>query len=112
MVELAEHDRRPSPRIPDARVFFTTSGTEANEAALLLCATARRSNQMLALRNSYHGRSFATMGVTGNRGWSPSSLSPFAVSATCTVRLPLPLARSATCRTPTSSAPAPTTCAT
>ena len=35
---------------------------------------------MLALRNSYHGRSFATMGVTGNRGWSASSLSPFSVS--------------------------------
>jgi 4-aminobutyrate aminotransferase len=66
--------------IPDAKVFFATSGSEANEAALLLASTVRRSNQVLALRNSYHGRSFATMGVTGNRGWSSSSLSPFAVS--------------------------------
>lgn len=65
---------------PDTKVFFTTSGTEANEAALLLASTARRSNQVLALRNSYHGRSFAAMGVTGNRGWSPSSLSPLNVS--------------------------------
>jgi 4-aminobutyrate aminotransferase len=79
MVELAELIASLAP-MPDARVFFTTSGTEANEAALLLCATARRSNQVLALRNSYHGRSFATMGVTGQRGWSPSSLSPFQVS--------------------------------
>jgi 4-aminobutyrate aminotransferase len=79
MVELAEQIAALAP-MPDARVFFTTSGTEANEAALLLCATARRSNQVLALRNSYHGRSFATMGVTGQRGWSPSSLSPFQVS--------------------------------
>ena len=46
----------------------------------MLASTVRRSNQVLALRNSYHGRSFATMGVTGNRGWSSSSLSPFAVS--------------------------------
>jgi 4-aminobutyrate aminotransferase len=61
-------------------VFFTTSGTEANEAALLFATTARRSNQILALRNSYHGRGFATMGITGNRGWSASSLSPVNVS--------------------------------
>jgi 4-aminobutyrate aminotransferase len=78
MVELAEQVGRLSG-IPDAKVFFTTSGSEANEAALLLAATARRSNQVLALRNSYHGRSFATMGITGNRGWSASSLSPFNV---------------------------------
>lgn len=78
MVELAEQIAGLSG-IPDAKVFFTTSGTEANEAALLLASTARRSNQVLALRNSYHGRSFATMGVTGNRGWSASSLSPFNV---------------------------------
>ncbi|MPY85621.1 MAG: aminotransferase class III-fold pyridoxal phosphate-dependent enzyme [Actinophytocola sp.] len=66
--------------IPDAKVFFTNSGTEANEAALLLATQARRSNQVLALRNSYHGRAFATVGVTGNRGWSASSLSPLNVS--------------------------------
>jgi 4-aminobutyrate aminotransferase len=66
--------------IPDARVFFTTSGTEANEAALLLATTARRSNQVLALRGSYHGRSYAPMGVTGNRSWSASGFSPLNVS--------------------------------
>jgi 4-aminobutyrate aminotransferase len=79
MIELAERVAALSG-IPDAKVFFTTSGSEANEAALLLASTARRSNQVLALRNSYHGRSFATMGVTGNRGWSASGLSPFSVS--------------------------------
>ncbi|CAN5887279.1 aspartate aminotransferase family protein [soil metagenome] len=66
--------------ITDAKVFFTTSGTEANEAALLLATQARRSNQVIALRNSYHGRAFATVGVTGNRGWSASSLSPLQVT--------------------------------
>ena len=78
MIELAEEIAALSG-IPDAKVFFTTSGSEANEAALLLASTARRSSQVLAVRNSYHGRSFATMGVTGNRGWSSSSLSPFSV---------------------------------
>lgn len=75
MVELAEKIAELSG-IPDARVFFTTSGTEANDTALLLATTHRRSNTLLAMRNSYHGRSFSTVGITGNRGWSPTSLSP------------------------------------
>jgi len=66
--------------IPNAKVFFTASGTEANEAALLLTTQYRKSNQVLALRNSYHGRSYAAMGITGNRGWSASSLTPVNVS--------------------------------
>ncbi|MFE3636969.1 aspartate aminotransferase family protein [Streptomyces sp. NPDC059168] len=75
MVELAERVAQVSG-IPDARVFFTTSGTEANDTALLLATTYRRTNTVLAMRNSYHGRSFSTVGITGNRGWSPTSLSP------------------------------------
>ncbi|MDT0449060.1 aspartate aminotransferase family protein [Streptomyces hesseae] len=75
MVELAERVASLSG-IPDARVFFTTSGTEANDAALLLATTYRGSNQILAMRNSYHGRSFSTVGITGNTSWSPTSLSP------------------------------------
>jgi 4-aminobutyrate aminotransferase len=78
-IALAERIIELSP-IPDAKVFFTTSGTEANEAALLLACTARRSDQVLAMRNSYHGRSFAAMAITGNRGWSASSLTPVNVS--------------------------------
>ncbi|MFI1253106.1 aspartate aminotransferase family protein [Streptomyces netropsis] len=76
MVELAERIAALSG-IPDARVFFTTSGTEANDAALLLATSYRRSNQVLAMRNSYHGRSFASVAITGNDSWSPTSLSPF-----------------------------------
>ncbi|MEU8764626.1 aminotransferase class III-fold pyridoxal phosphate-dependent enzyme, partial [Streptomyces sp. NPDC048659] len=75
MVELAERIAALSG-IPDARVFFTTSGTEANDTALLLATAYRRSNQILAMRNSYHGRSFSTVGITGNRVWSPTGLSP------------------------------------
>jgi len=71
-VELAERIAGLSG-IPDAKVFFT-------EAALLLATQYRRSNQVLALRNSYHGRSYAAMGITGNRGWSASSLTPVNVS--------------------------------
>ncbi|MFE7130485.1 aspartate aminotransferase family protein [Streptomyces sp. NPDC057638] len=75
MVELAERIAAVSG-IPDARVFFTTSGTEANDTALLLATAHRRTNQILAMRNSYHGRSFSAVSITGNRGWSPTTLSP------------------------------------
>jgi 4-aminobutyrate aminotransferase len=75
MIELAELIADLSA-VPDARVFFTTSGTEANDTALLLASTYRRSTQVLAMRNSYHGRSFSTIAVTGNRAWSPTGLSP------------------------------------
>ncbi|MGI5479884.1 aspartate aminotransferase family protein [Streptomyces lavendofoliae] len=75
MVELAERVAHLSG-IPDARVFFTTSGTEANDTALLLATAHRRSNQILAMRNSYHGRSFSAVSVTGNRAWSPTTFSP------------------------------------
>lgn len=78
-VELAEQIAELSG-IPDAKVFFCSSGTEANEAALLFTTQYRRSNQVLALRNSYHGRAFATVAITGNRGWAASSLSPVQVS--------------------------------
>ncbi|GAA4586948.1 4-aminobutyrate aminotransferase [Actinoplanes octamycinicus] len=77
-VELAEKIARLSG-IPDARVFFTNSGTEANESALLFATNARKSNQILAIKNSYHGRTFATMAITGHRSWSSSSLSPLTV---------------------------------
>ncbi|MHB8189420.1 MAG: aspartate aminotransferase family protein [Ferrimicrobium sp.] len=79
MVDLAERLAAISG-IPDAKVFFTTSGTEANDAALLLAASYRHSNQVIAVRNSYHGRSFTEIAVTGNRGWSPTSYSPLSVS--------------------------------
>jgi 4-aminobutyrate aminotransferase len=78
-VELAEKIAELSA-IPGAKVFFTNSGTEANETALMLATQYRRSEQVLALRNSYHGRAFATVAITGMRGWSASALSPVKVS--------------------------------
>jgi 4-aminobutyrate aminotransferase len=49
MVELAERIAGLST-IPNAKVFFVNSGTEAVETALLLSCTARASNQVLAVR--------------------------------------------------------------
>jgi 4-aminobutyrate aminotransferase len=77
-VELAEKIARLSG-IPGAKVFFTNSGTEANETALLLATAARRSSQVLAMRNSYHGRSFGAMAITGTGAWKSSQLTPYSV---------------------------------
>jgi 4-aminobutyrate aminotransferase len=77
-VELAEKIARLSG-IEDAKVFFTNSGTEANETALLLATYARKSDQVLAMRQSYHGRSFGALAVTSNRSWKNNSLSPLNV---------------------------------
>ncbi len=80
MVELAEKLTAKAPIEPPVKAFFVGSGTEAVEAALLFATTYRRSNEIIALRNSYHGRSFGAIGVTGNRGWSASSFAPLNVS--------------------------------
>jgi 4-aminobutyrate aminotransferase-like enzyme len=75
-VELAEKIARLSG-IPDAKVYFTNSGTEANEVALLAAVSARHADQVLAMRGSYHGRSFGAVAVTGNPSWKMTSHSPF-----------------------------------
>ncbi len=75
-IELAEKIAQLSG-IPDAKVFFTNSGTEANDAALMLATQYRRSNQVLAMRNSYHGKSHSAVAVTGNASWSATTLTPF-----------------------------------
>ena len=56
-------------------VFFTASGTEANDTAILLATSYRKSNQVLAMRNSYHGRSFTAQAITSHAAWSSTSLS-------------------------------------
>lgn len=78
-VRLAERIAGAS-RMKDPRVFFVNSGSEAVETALLLTTGRAASNQVLALRGSYHGRSFATVGATGIRSWSATGLSPLQVS--------------------------------
>jgi 4-aminobutyrate aminotransferase len=75
-VELAEKIARLS-EIENAKVFFTNSGSEANETALAAALVARKANQVLAMRGSYHGRSFGTVAVTGNVAWKASSNDPF-----------------------------------
>jgi acetylornithine/succinyldiaminopimelate/putrescine aminotransferase len=47
------------------RIYFTNSGTEANEGALKLAKKATGRQRMVAFKNSYHGDSHGSLSVTG-----------------------------------------------
>lgn len=79
-VKLAEKLIELSPISGDQKVFFVNSGSEANEAALLFATQHRRSSEILAMRGSYHGGSFGTMGITGQSTWRPTSRSALDVT--------------------------------
>ncbi|WP_431980137.1 aspartate aminotransferase family protein [Streptomyces qinglanensis] len=78
-VELAERIAERSG-VGDPAVYFTCSGTEAVEAALLAATEYRRSNRVIALDRSYHGRTFGALSVTGDRRWQGSGLTPLDVA--------------------------------
>jgi len=67
--------------------FFCTSGSEANETALLLAKLATGRNGFVALSRSLHGRTYLTSGVTGMEFWradpSPPDNVHFAPSPVC-----------------------------
>jgi 4-aminobutyrate aminotransferase len=73
--------------------FFTNSGTEANETAMLTARCYTGSTEIVALRHSYHGRSSAAMGMTGQGAWKlgpPQAGIVHALNAYC-YRCPLGL---------------------
>ena len=49
--------------------FFTNSGTEANETAVLVAQLYTRAQDVVALRHSYSGRTQLAMSLTGNYAW-------------------------------------------
>jgi len=64
--------------------FFTNSGTEANETAILAARCYTGSAEIIALRHSYHGRSSLAMSLTGQSTWrlgGAGSLQPGIVHA-------------------------------
>ncbi|KAF7042610.1 hypothetical protein CFC21_052166 [Triticum aestivum] len=50
-------------------VFFTNSGTEANELAIMMARLYTGSHDIISLRNSYHGNASGTMGATAQKNW-------------------------------------------
>jgi predicted acetylornithine/succinylornithine family transaminase len=64
-------------RSPFDRVFFTNSGTEANEAAIKLARRhggPRGATEIVSLLNSFHGRTLGSLAATGQ----PKYQAPFA----------------------------------
>jgi 4-aminobutyrate aminotransferase len=49
--------------------FFTNSGTEANETAILAARCYTGSTEIVALRYAYHGRSSLAMGLSAQSSW-------------------------------------------
>ncbi len=49
--------------------FFCSTGTEANEGALLLASIYTKSSEYIALQNGLHGRTKLTMSLTGIGMW-------------------------------------------
>jgi alanine-glyoxylate transaminase/(R)-3-amino-2-methylpropionate-pyruvate transaminase len=49
--------------------YFTNSGTEANELAMLMARLYTGNTDIIAVRNSYHGGSQAAMGLTSMHTW-------------------------------------------
>ncbi|KAL3615734.1 hypothetical protein CASFOL_040028 [Castilleja foliolosa] len=50
-------------------VFFTNSGTEANELAMMMARLYTGCHDIISLRNSYHGNASGTMGATAQCNW-------------------------------------------
>jgi 4-aminobutyrate aminotransferase-like enzyme len=73
--------------------YFTNSGTEANETAILAARCYTGNTEIVALRHSYHGRSAMAMSITGQGAWKlgpPQAGVVHALNAYC-YRCPLGL---------------------
>ena len=68
---IAEYAKKLASKMPgELKVcYFTNSGSEANDLALLMARAYTNNYEVISLRNAYHGGSSLTMGTTGNRGW-------------------------------------------
>src|SRR6201997_539290 len=56
------------------KTFFTSSGTEANEAAILLARMASPSYDIVSLRHAYSGSSALAKGITAQAPWRKSGV--------------------------------------
>jgi alanine-glyoxylate transaminase/(R)-3-amino-2-methylpropionate-pyruvate transaminase len=68
---IAEYAKALAAKMPgDLKVvYFTNSGSEANDLALLMARAYTGNYDLIALRNAYHGASQGTMGLTAHSTW-------------------------------------------
>jgi 4-aminobutyrate aminotransferase-like enzyme len=67
-VRLAEKLARITPGRLE-KSFFTNSGTEANETAVLLAQIHTKCQDVIALRHSYSGRSYLALSLSAQSSW-------------------------------------------
>ncbi|MBC8265051.1 MAG: aspartate aminotransferase family protein [Anaerolineales bacterium] len=68
MVNLAEKMAQITPGKLQ-KSFFSNSGTEANETAIMLAKAYTDAQEVIALRHGYSGRSALSMTLTGHASW-------------------------------------------
>ena len=68
LVRVAERMARLSPG-KLKKSFFTSSGTEADETAVLLAKIHTGNQEIIALRHGYSGRSLLAIGLTGHHNY-------------------------------------------
>ena len=68
VVELAERLARLTPG-DLKQIYFTASGTEADETAVMMAELFTGRSEVIALRHSYHGRSALGMTLSGQSAW-------------------------------------------
>ncbi len=70
VVELAERLARLSPGNL-SQCFLATSGTEADETAVMLAQLSTGATEIVALRHGYSGRSMLAQSLTAHSTWRP-----------------------------------------
>lgn len=76
---IAQFAEKLASKMPEglSRTYFTNSGSEANELAILSAREHTGRTDVIALRNSYHGGTATTMGLTAHGTWKfPSNQAP------------------------------------
>lgn len=68
-VRLAKKLAQITPGGALTKTFFTNSGTEANETAIVAARCYTGASEVVALRHAYHGRSSGMMALTGHSNW-------------------------------------------
>ncbi|MEQ8211629.1 MAG: aspartate aminotransferase family protein [Lacipirellulaceae bacterium] len=68
---IAQFAEKLAEKMPDglSRTYFTNSGSEANEVAILSAREHTGNTQVIGLRNGYHGGTATTMGLTAHGTW-------------------------------------------
>jgi alanine-glyoxylate transaminase/(R)-3-amino-2-methylpropionate-pyruvate transaminase len=68
---IAKFAEKLAANMPEGltRSYFTNSGSEANEVAILSAREHTGNTEVIALRNCYHGGTATTMGLTAHGNW-------------------------------------------